>query len=80
MTHPTASNSREAISGSMINGASIGLISFCQGVRFRVRLVAVTRHRGPSLLAPSISPAKNVGISLHVFLQEGRWKPSRNMN
>ncbi len=32
MTHPTASNSREAISGSMINGASIGLFPFVRAL------------------------------------------------
>ncbi len=56
----------------MINGASIELFPLHQGVSFR-------GHRGrPShglagrpLLAPSISPAKNVGITLHGFFAGG---------
>ena len=71
IAHPASSISREAIKKSQMNDASIGVVLFDWCSVYGPSSWPSNGLAGRTLLAPSMSPAKNVGITLHGFPDGG---------
>ena len=78
VTHPAANISSDIVSISIITDASIEVLPFTGYWVLRASCSASFGLANRRLLAPSVSPAKNVVLTLHVFLPEGRWGPGRS--